>query len=371
MEENWVTEGYAAPNKETYPWQWLWDSCFHALIWNELGRPDRAEQELTEIFRPQSDSGFVPHINYVRDPDIHSDLWGRTHGSSITQPPMYGHAIAELNRAGVRLNQELLSAASAGLFFLINERVRHDSGLLLLCHPWESGADDSPRWDYFCPEGFNKERWKKQKNSLVKTIKRTADGSPIKNPEFQVASVGFNALVAFNARELASVTGDKNMTASANELVHAITKRWDESSSTWVDAGPHADRSGKCRTLDSLLPLLVIDEQQLPPKLIEQLDSVEAFKGKFGPRGVHQKEKVFNPQKYWRGPVWPQLSYLISLAVSRFDFKTAEKLTLATIEGAKVSGFAEYWHPETGEGLGAIPQSWAGISLVSAKRLFG
>ncbi len=371
MEENWVTEGYAAPNKKTYPWQWLWDSCFHALIWNELGRPDRAEQELTEIFRPQFDSGFVPHINYARDPDVHSDLWGCSHGSSITQPPMYGHAIAELDRAGVCLTQELLSAATSGLSFLVNERARHDSGLLLLCHPWESGTDDSPRWDDFCPGGFTKKRWKKQKNFLVETIKRSTDGSPIHNPEFQVASIGFNALVAFNARELASVTRDKNMANLANELVHAIAKRWDESSYTWVDAGPHANRSGKCRTLDALLPLLVIDKKQLPSKLIEQLDSVEAFRGQFGPRGVHQREKVFDPQKYWRGPVWPQLSYLMSLAVSRFDLKTAEQLALATIEGAKVSGFAEYWHPETGKGLGAIPQSWTGISLVSAKRLFG
>ncbi len=369
MEENWVTQGYAAPNKKTYPWQWLWDSCFHSLIWLELGRPDRAEQELTEIFRPQLDSGFVPHINYVCDPDIHSDLWGRSHGSSITQPPMYGHAIAELNRAGVRMNQALLSSATAGLSFLINERARHDSGLLLLCHPWESGADDSPRWDNFCPGGFNKERWKKQKNVLVKTIEQTADGSPLRNPEFQVASIGFNALVAFNARELAAVTGDKSMADSANEITHAIAERWDESSSTWKDAGPHSNESGSCRTLDALLPLLVVEEKQLPRKLVEQFDSAEAFKGRFGPRGVHLKEKVFNPKQYWRGPVWPQLSYLISLAVSRFDLQTAKQLALATANGAQVSGCAEYWHPETGEGLGAIPQSWAGLSLVSTKRL--
>ena len=96
MDDNWVPEGYAAPNSSVYPWQWLWDSCFHVLVWLALGDVDRSRRELAVALAPQVSSGFVPHMHYVRRPGFHADLWGRQNGSSITQPPLYGHAVAEL-----------------------------------------------------------------------------------------------------------------------------------------------------------------------------------------------------------------------------------------------------------------------------------
>ena len=37
--------GFCVPNPTTYPWQWLWDSCFHAVVWAHLG-DERAVVEL-------------------------------------------------------------------------------------------------------------------------------------------------------------------------------------------------------------------------------------------------------------------------------------------------------------------------------------
>ena len=42
MERHWRADGHTVPNADVYPWQWLWDSCFHALIWQELGDSDQA-----------------------------------------------------------------------------------------------------------------------------------------------------------------------------------------------------------------------------------------------------------------------------------------------------------------------------------------
>ncbi|HCV34253.1 MAG TPA: hypothetical protein DGF10_06255, partial [Acidimicrobiaceae bacterium] len=61
LDAHWVAEGYAAPHATVYPWQWLWDSCFHVLVWLELGEVDRAQRELATAFGPQTASGFVPH----------------------------------------------------------------------------------------------------------------------------------------------------------------------------------------------------------------------------------------------------------------------------------------------------------------------
>ena len=368
LDDHWVPEGYAAPHAGTYPWQWLWDSCFHVLVWQALGRTNRAQVELASLFGPQAPSGFVPHMNYVRRPDHHADLWGRDDASAVTQPPMYGHAVAELVRAGAPPPDEVVEAAVAGLGFLLEQRERDDSGLVLLCHPWESGADDSPRWDDRCPGGFDVERWRAEKNRLVTTIEFADDGSPVRNPAFPVASVGFNALVAFNARELASVAGNDGLAVAADELVAALDARWDDDLGTWADAGPTAGGSGRCRTADGLLPLLVTEESARAARVVADLVDPAAHGGPAGPTGVHRVESTFDPAGYWRGPVWPQLAYLLVLGAVRFDPGAAEQLAATTVAGAWASGLAEYWHPDTGEGLGATPQSWTGLALLLAER---
>ena len=368
LDDHWVPEGYAAPHAGTYPWQWLWDSCFHVLVWQALGRTNRAQVELASLFGAQAPSGFVPHMNYVRRPGHHADLWGRDDASSVTQPPMYGHAVAELVRAGAPPPDEVVEAAVAGLGFLLEQRERDDSGLVLLCHPWESGADDSPRWDDRCPGGFDVERWRAEKNRLVTTIEFADDGSPVRNPAFPVASAGFNALVAFNARELASVAGNDGLAVAADELVAALDARWDDDLGTWADAGPTAGGSGRCRTADGLLPLLVTEESARAARVVADLVDPAAHGGPAGPTGVHRVEPTFDPAGYWRGPVWPQLAYLLVLGAVRFDPGAAEQLAATTVAGAWASGLAEYWHPDTGEGLGATPQSWTGLALLLAER---
>ena len=101
------------PNAATYPWQWLWDSCFHALVWAELEAPERAVTEIERLFTFQTDDGFVPHMNYLTDPEAAIVDWGRRGSSNITQPPMYGHAIADLVRRGLPVPAETVGAAPA------------------------------------------------------------------------------------------------------------------------------------------------------------------------------------------------------------------------------------------------------------------
>ena len=128
MEAHWRPDGrgggHTVPNADVYPHQWLWDSCFHAIIWAELGEPDRAVAELSAALADQADDGFVPHVRYVADPYGLAGFWGRTGTSSITQPPMYGHAVAELRRRGVSVPAEVVERAEAGVRFLLDDRAR-------------------------------------------------------------------------------------------------------------------------------------------------------------------------------------------------------------------------------------------------------
>ena len=362
LDANWRAP-YTVPNASVYPFQWLWDSCFHALVWARLGQPDRAVSELAHCFRTQSPLGFVPHIDYEYEPGHHARFWGREGSSSITQPPMFGHAVAGLARAGIAVDR-LVEPARRGLGFLLDHRSRID-GLVSLCHPWESGGDDCPRWDHWCPGGWTAARWYDVKGRLVESIEVAPDSSPLANPAFRVASVSFNALVAFNAFELAEVIGDEDLRRQADDLVDALDERWDDGLGTWVDAGDNERSSGRIRTLDGLLPTLVSRRSDAVETAYVQMLDDTAFGGRYGPTQVHRAEPTFAPRTYWRGPAWPQLTYLCWVAARRSGASlVADGLAQKLVSGASESGWAEYWDADDGTGLGAVPQSWATLAVL-------
>jgi len=251
------------------------------------------------------------------------------------------------------------------LEFLLQRRQRHaESGLVLLCHPWESGADDAPRWDDFCAGGFDEKRWFEAKGKLLGTIQRSAGSSPLANPKFAAASAGFSALVAFNALELAEATGALE-TAAARRLADAVGDRWDADLRSYTDAGDAEAGSGRIRTAYGLLGLLVESDAERAAAIAAELTDHRAHGGDFGPTGVHRAEPAFAAGGYWRGPSWPQLDYLLWLGLRRTGrHEAAEIVARDAVAGAAESGLAEYWDSDDGTGLGAIPQSWAGLALL-------
>ena len=53
LDAHWDRErGYCVPNPMTYPHLWLWDSCFHAVVWAHLG-DERAVVELESTLAGQ------------------------------------------------------------------------------------------------------------------------------------------------------------------------------------------------------------------------------------------------------------------------------------------------------------------------------
>lgn len=360
MAAHWREGGYTVPHGSVYPWQWLWDSCFHSLIWAELGDGDRAVAELANVLAVQDELGFVPHMTYHGDPAARADFWGRPGTSSITQPPVYGHAAAELVRRGVAIPDELVERAVDGVRFLLEHRARSTEGLVTVVHPWETGCDDSPRWDGWCPGGYERARFREVKGELLASVEWAEGGAPLANPAFAVGSAGFNALVAWNALELAGVTGDDGLATAAADLTEALDGRWSGDRATWTDDGPHV--SGAVRTADGLLPTLLLTRDR--DQAFAALGDGTGLGGPFGAAGTDRREPAYDPTSYWRGPVWPQVTYLLWVAASRAGHPVAGELATGLRAGALASGLAEYWHPDTAAAGGAVPQSWTGLALL-------
>jgi hypothetical protein len=355
LEAAW-TGSFCVPNHTVYPWLWLWDSCFHAVTWAALG-DDRAVRELAAALEPIDPAGFVPHMRYVGAPDTATAFWGRPATSSITQPPMFGHAVAALAARGFDV-EPLVAPAAAGLRFLL-DRPRID-GLVALAHPWETGCDDSPRWDHWCPGGFDPTQWRERKGALLATVERGAHGSPLANPAFRCGSAAFTALVAWNATELAAATGDDELADRAAALAAALAARWD--GRTFVDSGDGEASSGRVVTLEAALGALVVPQ----PTVVDQLDDPAVFGAPFGPTQVARADDRYDPTTYWRGGAWPQLSYLAWLLATRSGASSvAAGVRRSMWSAVAANGFAEYWDAATGEGFGAVPQTWATLPLAT------
>jgi hypothetical protein len=371
LERNWVpTQGFTMPNRRKYPWQWLWDSCFHAIAWSRLGDP-RCVAELESVFSLQLADGFVPHMGFQTDPKRSLRLWHVLGRSDITQPPMYGHALGVLAERGFPVGH-LYGSASRGLRYLFEHRRDRRSGLIRVVHPWETGCDDSPRWDGWRSGPFNERHWNARKRELVRSL-RLQDGVASANPLFEVASAGFSGLVAFNARELGRAMEDQDLISGARELAKAIDAHWLDRERTWSDvclAGPKTTSS--VRTLDALFPALVSESSGYLEAAFAEIFDSGSFWRPFGPSGTAADERSYDPGGYWRGDAWPQEVYLLMLAAQRSGrHPEAGKLAERLVLGCIGSGYAERWNPETGAGLGAVPQSWAALACEGVRVLDG
>src|SRR5579864_5469966 len=52
---------FVCPSPSSYPFQWLWDSCFHAIALLCVD-PELAKQELRCLLQGAQPDGFIPHM---------------------------------------------------------------------------------------------------------------------------------------------------------------------------------------------------------------------------------------------------------------------------------------------------------------------
>ena len=103
LEQNWREGtyrgreyGFSVPSPRSYPWQWYWDSCFHAIVRRRFD-PARSRREL-ETLLAASEGGFIGHtILWERPLDlgraVRYNIASRADLSTRTiQPPLLAWA---------------------------------------------------------------------------------------------------------------------------------------------------------------------------------------------------------------------------------------------------------------------------------------
>src|ERR671928_536076 len=165
-------KSWTKPAPSLYPHQWSWDSAFIAL---GLAHVDnrRARDELETLFTGQWSTGKVPHIvfnpeappkSYFPDAErwnssaLSEDAPSGPRTSGLCQPPVHAIAVRRIWQTARGKDEERVARARSFLGgnyrrlfswhrYLATARDPEGSGLVTIYHPWESGTDNSPRWD--------------------------------------------------------------------------------------------------------------------------------------------------------------------------------------------------------------------------------
>ena len=83
------------------------------------------------------------------------------------------------------------------------------------------------------------------------------------------------------------------------------------------------------------------------------------------PPSTSPVSRDFRPREYWRGPVWPVMTWLFSWAYGQRGW--VERSLALRAEGLRQASdgtFAEYFEPFTGEPLGSMQQSWTAAAVL-------
>src|SRR5690606_16503576 len=125
----------------------------------------------------------------------------------------------------------------------------------------------------------------------------------------------------------------------------------------------HTGRLSPVRYLGGLIPLILPD---LPTAQVKSL-LTEAGSPSFGlaermrlPLPSYDLTAAdFDPVRYWRGPIWINMNWLIWRGLRQHgQHGLAAGLRQAMLDVVRHGGCYEYFHPYTGEGIGAREFSW-------------
>ena len=374
---------YTAPSLDTldfgrkdYANQYLWDSCFHAIIWRWID-PHKAQAELLSLISRQveegPEAGLIPHCNYWRNGG--GWLWSQPDRSSLTHPPLIAVAAnLVFERSG---DLDFLAAIYAKVaryhdWFDLRRDPDQD-GLVCIIHPWEAGGDAPPRWDTFL--GLDKYVPEAGREARIKMVEELIryNYDPValvQNGCFHVESLEMNSIRAADMEALADIAMLLDRPEEAAAWLRRVDVVRDAFRSRMIVDGLPYDlegieespilqaNAGQFVTLFGGLP--TYEQAQ---HLVHQLKETN-FWTAFPVSNTPTDSPEYAPQHYWRGNVWPCLNWLIYQGLRRYSFDDiADELAAHSFALLEQSGFWEYYHPETGQGLGGQEFSWAAVML--------
>ncbi|HYM70366.1 MAG TPA: trehalase family glycosidase [bacterium] len=397
---------YTRPSPRLYPHQWNWDSAFIALALAHLNWP-RMEREVDTLLAAQWTNGMLPHIHYSPEvtgyfpgPEWWPDVPVRRAGertSGISHPPVLPTAVYWAGRAqpdaGVRLAwwARIYEPLRETLRFFSRHRTIPGSPLVVLVHPWESGLDNSPRWDFATQGGVRPSRAYTRHDTEVVSAAARPRGADydlylylvelivrhryelaalLPHTPFAVYDALFNAIWHRAALDLNRIAADlgRPPALSADELrvfrdaYHA--QLWDERSSLFLDLDLRTGRPIPVHTIAGLGAIYggLVDAGRATRMYAGYRDRCRVCRPL---PTVPPDQPSYEPARYWRGPAWVNTNWFLIRGLEDAGLNAdARRLADDTLELVRAHGWCEYFHASTGEGLGGAGFSWTAALVI-------
>ncbi len=418
------------PSRDYYVHQWLWDSAGIAMGLVHINEED-AFRELASLVAGQWHNGLIPHIIYNPDEARYyppSDQWQTTaftrHGiktSGITDPPLLAIAVEYVCRhsSNEQRKRDFLKTMLPSLMayhdYLKYYRDPEACGLLTVVHPWESGTDDSPRWDSILkridpndiPDSLKDNVDRNRKDIRVHSseerptevdyyryiylielfkelswdYKKIVQQSP-----FAVKDILFNSVWQRANEALATLLSSYGWQKEADKYQQwaeqtrmALTNTWDQASKQYcdIDVTQGNYQAIAVPTNAMFMPLYAgaVADQQLEI-VLRRLSQPGEFSTAYPVPSTAINSRYFDKDRYWRGPTWPITNFFIIEGLKRYKNRhagvaqQAKLLTARTIQMIEENGFWEYFDPvEDGtkaheKGMGFSSFSWTAAILI-------
>ena len=310
------------PSKVNYVGLWLWDSAMHALAFRHVD-PELARNQIRAMLEFQLPDGMLPDAIY--DEGVISEI-DHPIPAEVTKPPILAWAALKLHETAPDLDflEEIyvpLVRWNAWWFSMNDDDV---DGLAQYNHPYSSGLDDNPLWDY---------------------------GMPVESPDLNTylcIQMGSLAMIA----EILGMDSEANMwrRRSTSIVQRMIQDFWDNEKG--VFQAMYNDEPIPVLTPFNLYPLWTGQlPKELNQRLIQHLTDPSEFWGEYLIPSVARNDQHYEPSKMWRGSIWVNINYFFIEALRQIgEDDLADEITQKTLDLImRHPGIYEYYHPDNGD----------------------
>ena len=376
---------FVVPSLTGYPFQWFWDSCFHAIALIHIDL-NQAKAELDTLMSAALTNGFIPHIIFweseKRDYFLSRNLVATINPnfSSTIQPPILAYAVERVYHAtgDEAFLQRSLPVLVKYYRWLKENRDPDGDGLLAIIQPEEAGTDCSPKYDEILglTELSNK-GFIEALNKIYSSYEliRSDETGMLNADVFHVEDVLVNSIYALGLQSLARLLGNSIESLefrddASKTMESLVNKCWDVDTEAFLDLNGLQEIPNRTVTISSLMPIILPDlSPDIVKRLVEKwiisedhfwlpypLPSVPASNSKFIPGDPHGF--------IWRGPSWINTNWFITKGLKLHGYQElADDISAKSLACIQQSGFREYYNPYTGEGLGAKNFGWSTLIL--------
>jgi len=387
---------FRLPWQVSYPHQWFWDSCGHAIVLSHIDLK-LAEAEIESLLYAQRGDGFIPHMVWNRRRMQWVDrllqiLYPSRHTSPYIQPPALAEAVEHIYKESgdMEFVVGVLPRLKKYYLYLSKERSRGEDGLLEIISSYESGKDRSSEYDLVYGESNAKPVLQGPMFKLGRSHWKcgwNVDKILAAN-RFRVKDLLVNCIYANNLSTLSclcQVAKDKEGEEFSREKAlkvegSILTKMYDNETGLFysLDARYGEDKLIKVSTVSSLLTLVLdnISQSQVERLVKNHLGNPEEFWLRYpvpaeplnSGRAEVKGHIIWRGLQTWIYPNWYIFQGLRKQAQRfpqhRQEYEMmANEIVWRSYELIQKEGFCDFYHSQTGKGGAASEFSLSTLIL--------